>query len=286
MAISKNYLAIGIAILLIVSFAVGLYASPYVFPKAPEPTPKTTWQLISEKGKIVVGCSPDYPPYEFLNQTGGFTGFEVELTELVAKRLNLTVEWRSMGFDLIIPEIQAKTIDLGVAGFSVTPKRMQVVQFTMPHTVAGRQHIMLQSRATELGITKVNSIEELVNYNLTWGTQVGSIFETQLRELINAGKLSDDDVKTYDDFMLLHEDLKRGVVDIQGGEDAVISLLRLEAEQKGEEPLVVVYNQPGYPVGFVANLDSDALVDQINIALAQLTYEGKIAALKAKWKFE
>jgi ABC-type amino acid transport substrate-binding protein len=104
--------------------------------------------------------------------------------------------------------------------------------------------------------------------------------------LINAGKLSDDDVKTYDDFMLLHEDLKRGVVDIQGGEDAVISLLRLEAEQKGEEPLVVVYNQPGYPVGFVANLDSDALVDQINIALAQLTYEGKIAALKAKWKFE
>jgi len=287
MATSKSVLAVGLIVVLIVTFAAGLYSAPYIFPKAPEPKQKTTWELVKEKGKIVVGCSPDYPPYEFLDpQTSNFTGFEIGLTELVAKRLNLTVEWKSMGFDLIIPDIQTNKIDLGVAGFSVTAKRLKVVQFTLPHTVSDRRYIMLKTRAAELGITEVNTLEDLAKYNIKFGVQIGTTGETEIQALVTAGNISASNVKTYEDALLIYEDLKRGVVDAQGGEGAFISTLMLEAEKKGDAPLVVVFRKPNYPMAFVANMESTELVTQINSVLAELIKEGAVKELKIKWKIE
>ncbi len=66
---------------------------------------------------------------------------------MIAERLNLTVEWKTLSFDAIIPEVQAKSIDLGVSGFSVTPERSEVIQYTMPHSITEGQIIMLNEHS-------------------------------------------------------------------------------------------------------------------------------------------
>ncbi|MFH7918377.1 MAG: ABC transporter substrate-binding protein, partial [Candidatus Aenigmatarchaeota archaeon] len=201
--VAKYIVAIGLIIGLAVAFVIGVYVSPFILPKkGPE---DEVWARVVKNGKIVIGSSPDWPPYEYL-EGGKFTGFEVELAEMVAERLGLKVEWKAMGFDLIIPEIEAKTIDLGVSGFSVTPERLEKVQFIMPHSITEGQVIMLKSKATEIGITKLMSLEQLKEYNLICGVQVGTTQQDELKDLINAGKLPASAMRTYEDYLAALDD--------------------------------------------------------------------------------
>lgn len=279
---SKYVVAIGLIIAIVAAFLIGVYLSPFILPKE-KVEEDEVWARVLKNGKIVVGSSPDWPPYEYL-EGGKFTGFEVELMEMVANKLGLKVEWKEMGFDLIIPEIEGKTIDLGVSGFSVTPERLEKIQFTMPHSITEGQIIMLESKAKELKITELKSLEELRTYNLKCGVQVGTTQQDELKDLINVGKLSSDSMVTYEDYLAALEDMKRGAIDCIYAESPVTSWWMLEAEKKGEEEMVVVYRRPYWPVAWVANKDADILVAKINGALSELIAEGKVEELKVKWR--
>lgn len=277
----KYIIPIGLIIAIVVSFLAGIYLSPILLPKE-KVEEDEVWAKVVKNGKIIIGSSPDWPPYEYL-EGGKFTGFEVELMEMVAERLGLKVEWREMGFDLIIPEIEAKTIDLGVSGFSVTPERLEKIQFTMPHSITEGQIIMLKSKAKELGIGMLSSLEKLKDYNLKCGVQVGTTQQDELKDLINSGKLPSDCMVTYEDYLAALEDMKRGAIHCVYAESPITSWWMLQAEQKGEEEMIVVYRRPYWPVAWVANKDADILVAKINGALAELIAEGKVEELKIKW---
>ena len=276
MPVSKSIAAIGMVIIAIVAFVAGLFSAPYVFPPAEEEDP--VWARVLETGKIVVGSSPDWPPYEFYDEQGNWAGFEVELMEMVAERLNLTVEWREMGFETIIPEVRDMTIDLGVSGFSVTPERLDVIQFTMPHSITEGQIIMLKSRRNELNITEIHSIEELADLGIQVGVQVGTTQHDELAEK------APDCVVVFDDYVLALQAMKDGSIDAVYAETPVTSWWILQAEQAGEEPIVVIYRRSYWPVAWVANKEADTLVAKINGALAELFAEGKVDELKAEWR--
>jgi len=276
MPVSKSIAAIGMVIIAIVAFIAGLFSAPYVFPPAEEEDP--VWARVLETGKIVVGSSPDWPPYEFYDEQGNWAGFEVELMEMVAERLNLTVEWREMGFETIIPEVRDMTIDLGVSGFSVTPERLDVIQFTMPHSITEGQIIMLESRRNELNITEIHSIEELVDLGITVGVQRGTTQHDELAEK------APECLVVFDDYVLALTAMKDGSIDAVYAETPVTSWWILQAEEAGEEPIVVVYRRSYWPVAWVANKEADTLVAKINGALAELFAEGKVDELKATWR--
>jgi len=276
MPVSKSIAAIGMVIIAIVAFVAGLFSAPYVFPPAEEEDP--VWARVLETGKIVVGSSPDWPPYEFYDEQGNWAGFEVELMEMVAERLNLTVEWREMGFETIIPEVRDMTIDLGVSGFSVTPERLDVIQFTMPHSITEGQIIMLESRRNELNITEIHSIEELADLGIQVGVQVGTTQHDELAEK------APDCVVVFDDYVLALQAMKDGSIDAVYAETPVTSWWILQAEQAGEEPIVVIYRRSYWPVAWVANKEADTLVAKINGALAELFAEGKVDELRAEWR--
>jgi ABC-type amino acid transport substrate-binding protein len=165
-----------------------------------------------------------------------------------------------------------------VSGFSVTPDRLEVVQFTMPHSITEGQIIMLKSRANELGITELESISNLTDLGLKCGTQVGTTQQAELNEKAQGA------LRTYEDFLLALQDMKAGSIDCVYAETPITSNWILEAEQKGEEPIVVIYRRPYWPVAFVAHKDADTLVDKINGALAEIISTGELDQLKAKWK--
>ncbi|MEM2691484.1 MAG: transporter substrate-binding domain-containing protein, partial [Candidatus Bathyarchaeia archaeon] len=237
----KYTTTIGVIIIVIIAFVAGLYLSPHILPRPSGPE-DPIWERVTKTGKIRVGTEPGWPPYEFLDENGRIIGFEIELMEMIADELDLTVEWVNMHFDAIIPSVQAMDIDLGVSGFSVTPERLEAVQFTMPHSITEGQVIMLKSRAEALGITELDSLSSLVTLGLKCGTQSGTTQEQELQEV------APNALRTYQDFLLALEDMKRGVIDCVYAETPITSNWILEAEQKGEEPIVVIYRRPYYPV--------------------------------------
>ena len=77
---------------------------------------------------IVIGISPDYPPFDDLTTSGELTGFDYDMGEWLFNWLdengyNYTHEWKQMSFDTIISGIQADQVDLGISGFTYDKDR-------------------------------------------------------------------------------------------------------------------------------------------------------------------
>jgi len=278
MAVSKALLATGMILIAVLAFAAGLYLSPMLFP--PPAKEDLIWANIVKRGKIRVGSSPDWPPFESLDAvTGKFIGFEVELLETIAKRLNLTVEWKEMGFDLIVPEIKkgvTASIDLGVSGFSVRPDRLAVVKFTLYHSITEGQIIMLKSRRDAMALTEMTSLKNLTALGLSCGAQEGT---TQQQEL---GKDAPSALRTYADYLVALEDMKRGVLDSIYAETPVTTEWIANAAGT-DKPIVVVYRRAYYPVAWVANKEADTLIEKINSVLSEMIGNAEVDVLKRKW---
>ncbi|MCB0098058.1 MAG: transporter substrate-binding domain-containing protein, partial [Caldilineaceae bacterium] len=45
------------------------------------PDPANDWQRVQQAGKLVIGTSADYPPFEFYNSNYALDGFDVALAK-------------------------------------------------------------------------------------------------------------------------------------------------------------------------------------------------------------
>lgn len=77
-----------------------------------------------------VATNAEFPPFEFRCQKRGIVGIDIEIARYVANYLERPVEIIDMDFDDIIDSIRAGKADLGLAAFSVTEERGQVINFT------------------------------------------------------------------------------------------------------------------------------------------------------------
>ncbi len=108
------------------------------------------------------------------------------------------------------------------------------------------QLIMLEPEAKELGITKLGSHEEAFKYNLKIGTGSGTTGEDELLQLVKQGKLKSAQVKSYPDFEMALEDMKKGTIDGVYGETPVTTY----RNSTSKVPLKVVYSRSYWPVAF------------------------------------
>lgn len=125
-------------------------------------------------GKLTVATSPDFAPYEFyaLDENGDPTlaGFDVALAQYIADYLGLELDIIPMDFDGVLAELAAGTVDLGLAGLSPDPDRMDVMDFSDVYYVSSQSFVSVASKA-EL----FDSLESANDPKFTIGAQNGSI---------------------------------------------------------------------------------------------------------------
>lgn len=85
---------------------------------------------IKESGKLVVGTEAQYAPYEFKDLDANFAGCDMWLAQQIADALGVELEVVDMSFDGIIPAVQSSQVDIGIAAFTVTEERAQVIDFS------------------------------------------------------------------------------------------------------------------------------------------------------------
>lgn len=86
---------------------------------------------------LIVGVDANFRPFEFKNEKGEFTGFDVQLFDAIARDLGLDYKWQTMDFNGIIPALQSKSIDAAIAGITIKSSREEVVDFSYPYYDAG-----------------------------------------------------------------------------------------------------------------------------------------------------
>ncbi|WP_127501413.1 ABC transporter substrate-binding protein [Actinoplanes solisilvae] len=83
---------------------------------------------IKAAGKLTIGTDSSYAPNEFLDSDGKtVVGFDVDLFNAVAQKLNLKTEWTSATFDSIIPGVSSDKYNVGVSSFTINADRLKEV---------------------------------------------------------------------------------------------------------------------------------------------------------------
>lgn len=275
MALSKYVTGVGLVVMLLVGFGIGVIVGPMLM--QPSTSADPVWDDIVQRGVIRIGTDPTWPPYQYLDDQNKIIGFEVDIADAIAAELGLDVEWQSVGFDTIITSVAAGTLDLGVSGFSVNAERLETVKFTMPHSITRGQVIMLESKRAELGIGMLDSLADLKDLELTVGTQQGT---TEQDELLSAGVSRRD----FSDFGAAISDMvsSNPSIDCVYAETPITSSWIGQYADQGID-IVVVFDIPYYPVAFVVNKDAHMFVAKMDGVLADMIASGQIDELRAKW---
>jgi polar amino acid transport system substrate-binding protein len=91
---------------------------------------------ILERGTIRVGVA-EFAPWTIKTKSSELIGFEIEVTNKLAKDMGVTTEFKIYEWDDLIPALQQGEIDIIAAGMAITPARALKVEFTRPTAVSG-----------------------------------------------------------------------------------------------------------------------------------------------------
>jgi len=95
-----------------------------------------TIEAIQKDGKILIATEGQFAPFNYFKGTT-LTGFEVEVADLVAKKMGLKVQWKTIGFDALLTGLKQDRWDLVIASHGITEERAKAVTFTAPHYCSG-----------------------------------------------------------------------------------------------------------------------------------------------------
>ncbi len=84
-------------------------------------------------GVLQLGSYPSNPPFEFKDDAGHFQGFEIDLVNAIAAKLDMTVEISDLGFQALFAATASRRVDMAVSSITVTPARLQNQDFTQPY---------------------------------------------------------------------------------------------------------------------------------------------------------
>ncbi len=105
------------------------------------PTEKQTEEKAADKSAekpvLLVGSETTYPPFEMTSETGEYVGFDMDLIKAIAAAEGYDVKISTLGFDALIPALQADKVDCVISAMSIRPDRQEKVDFSDPYFKAG-----------------------------------------------------------------------------------------------------------------------------------------------------
>lgn len=246
-------------------------------PAEPTPTPTpaidTSWSRIQQTGKIVVGTSADYPPFESYDDNFQIVGFDAALMREIGKVLGVEVELNDFAFEGLGGALQLGQIDMAISAISATAERAQYVDFSNPY-YAGEDAVLANADAAD---PMISEIEDLAKYRI--GAQDGSVYETILQEqLVDTGLMRQRNLFSYGNMEQAVRDLEAGRVDL-------LMLDATPAETFAQAGGVKVVARGLNPQLFVMAVPRGAtsLLREINRTLSQLQDDGTVKRLALEY---
>ncbi len=118
--------------LLLVTTLAACQGRPEAVPNTPTPAPAAlpAWDASQA---VVMGTSADYPPANFINDSGEIDGFERELGDELCRRAGVECEWAHDEWFTLINHLLDGKYDAVMAGMAATEERDDLIDFSEPY---------------------------------------------------------------------------------------------------------------------------------------------------------
>lgn len=227
-------------------------------------------QYILDKGNLVVGFDPGFPPMGFADENGEYVGFDLDLAYAVCDILGVELVLQPIDWDAKELELNAKNIDCIWNGFTMTPERLEAFSFSMPY-MENEQVLVVKSEST------YQTLADLAGANL--GVQAASSAVDALNAATDF-KASLGDVAEYDMNTVLLMDLDKGGVDV-ALLDVIVAGYYMSTEDVEFRVLEEALAPEQFGIGF--RKEDVALTNAVNEALIELAFNGVMAEISTDW---
>jgi polar amino acid transport system substrate-binding protein len=208
---------------------------------------------------LTVCTDAPYPPFEYQDDNGNWTGFDMDLMSKIADGLGLTLEVTIQPFDGIWLAPQAGTCDMVASAMTITEERAANALFSDPYFDAD-QSLMIRASDADTIKTLADMSGKVI------GVQTGTTGEIYAEDNAPA----DAELKTFDEPAAMFLALASG--DIDGIlQDFPVNLDRAN---QGTDFVVTEKFFTGEQYGFATSKDRTALMDAINTQLQKLKDDG------------
>ncbi|GAA3550020.1 amino acid ABC transporter substrate-binding protein [Zobellella aerophila] len=217
---------------------------------------------------IKVGMSGRYFPFTFVKQDE-LQGFEVDVWNEIGKRAGHDVEFVTANFSGLFGMLETGRIDTISNQITITPERLAKYDFADPYVYDGAQIVVRQGNDSIQGLDDLKGKKVAVN--------LGSNFE----QLMRAHDVDNEiNIITYE--TNLEQDVVLGRIDAfvmdRVGSAQLIKESGLPLQLAGS-PFDTLEN--AFP--FVKGSEQQALLAEVNAALAEMRADGTLANISEKW---
>ena len=247
-----------LALILAAFFALALLAGCGSQKAAPQPAAKV----------LRVGAETTFPPFEFEDEkTKEYTGFDIDLMKAIGKQMGYEVKVASMGFDALIPGLNAGQIDVIASAMTITDERAKRVNFSKPYYQSGLSIVVKNDNSA------IKGFKDLAGKRIA--VQIGTTGSEEAKKVPNAK------VREFNSASEAYMELKAGGVDAVINDLPVNQYYLAQGGSKDAKIIGEVLHSENYGIAVAKN--NSELADKINKALDELKANGEYNKIYEKW---
>ena len=208
------------------------------------------------ENQLILVTEAGFAPYEYY-ENGKVVGVDIDIANEIANYIGKELVVKDIAFDSIINELNSGKADFAAAGMSITPERLQEVDFSIEYITSNQ--VVIVRKDSNITMNEIDGKKIAV--------QLGNVADSYATKNYKNSK-----IVRQKKYLTMVEDLKAGKVDL-------IIMDNLPAQEiiKANDGLKLL---PGYlfsdSYGIAVKKGNTDLLNSINTVLEKLQSEGKI----------
>lgn len=227
---------------------------------------KTLSEKINSTKTIIIGTEGTYPPFTFHDKNDNLVGFDIDVVNEVAKRLNLKTEFKETLWDAMFAGLNSGRFDMIANQVGVSKERQEKYSLSIPYSYSTAVVLVNENNNDIRSFNDVKDKVAAQTMTSNWNTLAKSYGAK---------------IESVDGFAQATQLVANGSVDLTFGDRlTVLDLLRAKPNSKLK---IGAISSEKKSISFALRKEDQNVTDIFNNELIKMKEDGTLKNISIKW---